>query len=133
MSETKQRIIKFAPIITAPEPVDPATIACTAEDYNALVSLGFYVLHKSQSLVTFTKNFTLTNGQVCNTNLRFEKDSWQCTIMMQFDKANQLYETFYSGKYKNLKDLMTRLKLTFNTIKEFFDCLSDNVIEQLPR
>jgi hypothetical protein len=126
MSEQKQRIIKFAPLITAPDPVDPTTIACTIDDYNALVKLGFYVLHKSQSLVTFTKNFTLENGQVCNTNLRFEKDSWQCTVMLQFDRKEQIYETFYSAKYKNLKDLMCRLKLTFNTIKEFFDCLSDN-------
>lgn len=131
MSESKPKIIKFAPLITAPEPIDPATIACSVEDYNALVGLGFYVLHKSQSLVTFTKNFTLLNGRVCNTNLRFEKGSWQCTISLQFDKKEQLYEIFYSGKYQSLKDLMSRLKLTFSTVQEFFDCLSDAVCESL--
>lgn len=132
MAETKQKIIKFAPLITAPEPIDPTTIACTVDEYNTLVKLGFYVLHRSQSLVTFTKNFQLLNGNICNTNLRFEKDSWQCTIMLKFDKEAQTYETFYSSKYKTLKDLMSKLKLTFDTVQEFFDCLSNNVREILP-
>ena len=131
--EPKQKFIKFAPLITAPEPVNPSSIACKVEDYNALVQIGFYVLHQSQSLVTFTRNFTLTNGQICNTNLRFEKDSWQCTVALQFDKRDQAYETFYSAKYKELKDLMNRLNLTFNSIHEFFKELSESVIDQLPR
>lgn len=132
MSEAKQKIIKFAPLIKAPEPVDPRSIACPVEEYNALVKLGFYVLHQSQSLVTFTKDFKLSNGKVCNTNLRFEKDSWQCTIMLQYDRVNQAYETFYSGKYKTLNDLMVKLKATLDTIQEFFDSLSSAVLEQLP-
>lgn len=131
MSETKPKVIKFAPLITAPDPVDPTKIACSADDYNALVKLGFYVLHQSLSLVTFTKNFTLDNGRVCNTNLRYEKETWQCTISLQFDKKEQLYEIFYSGKYTSLKDLMSRLKLTFNSVKEFFDSLSEAVEESL--
>ena len=131
MSEQKQRVIKFAPLVTAPEPIDPTTISCSIDDYNALVNLGFYVLHRSLNLVTFTKNFTLENGQVCNTNIRFEKDTWQCTVSWEFNKKEQIYESFYSAKYKTLKDLMSKLKLTFTTTKEFFDSLSSSVIEQL--
>ena len=133
MSEQKQRVIKFAPLTTAPEPVDPASIACKVEDYNALVKLGFYVLHQSQSLVTFTKNFTLKNGRTCNTNLRYEKDKWQCTIMLQFDKKEQIYEIFYSAKYGELKDLLERVMLTFDTVQDFFHSLSRDAINLLPR
>ena len=133
MSEQKQRIIKFAPLITAPEPIDPSTIACSIDDYNALVRLGFYVLHKSQSLVTFTKNFTLSNSLVCTTNLRYEKETWQCTIMLRYDEKEQLYETFYSGKYKALKDMMSRLKLTFETVQEFFDSISEGITKPRSR
>lgn len=131
MSEPKQKLIKFAPLIKAPEPVDPKSIACPIEEYNALVQLGFYVLHQSQSLVTFTKDFKLSNGKVCNTNMRFEKDSWQCTVMLQYDRANQAYETFYSGKYKTLSDLMSKVKITFDTIHEFYSSLSEEVQSKL--
>lgn len=133
MSEAKQKIIKFAPLVKAPEPVDPKSIACPIDEYNTLVKLGFYVLHQSQSLVTFTKDFKLENGRVCNTNLRFEKDAWQCTIMMLYDREKQAYETFYSGKYTSLENLMNRVKITFDTIHEFFTSLSSSVRDQLPR
>ena len=125
--EPKQKFIKFAPLITAPEPVNPSSIACSVDDYNLLhVKLGYYVLHSSQSLVTFTKRFKLETGEVCETNIRFEKDAWQCTIMLQWDPKNQTYETFYSSKYKTLSELMNRVKLTFDTFHEFFHSLCDS-------
>ena len=133
MSEQKQRVIKFAPLTTAPAPVDPASIACKIEDYNALTKQGFYVLHQSQSLVTFTKNFPLKDGLTCNTNFRFEKDVWQCTIMLQFDKRSQVYETFYSAKYKELTELLDKITTTFDIIKEFAHSLANNTKDLLAR
>ena len=73
MSETeqKQRVIRFAPLTTAPKQVDPTAIACSIEDYNLLTNLGFTLLHGSMSLVTFTKNCSIGDHETCKINIRY--------------------------------------------------------------
>ena len=123
--EPKKKVIRFAPLVTAPSPVDPTTLACSQEDYTLLVNLGFSVSHGSLSLVTFNKRCKLDDNNTVQINIRFEKDTWTCAIVLNWNKNENIYDAYFSAKHKSLQDLMKRVSLSFRTVHELFQSFND--------
>ena len=113
------------PLLGRPDPIEPAKIvACSREDYDLLISLGFQAVRSTNDMIVFDKKIPLTDHkEPCQVSIRCENKNWQCTLVFVWNTWDHTHDAFFSAKHHSLKDLMKRLQFTFKTAQEFWDSI----------